>query len=94
MPSESVESDDEFRARLRHFLREHQPGRAPRPRLERVAWQKAFLAQLYDHGFAAPSWPIALGGMDLPFVRQVIHAEEMARARAPGYLATGEPRSA
>jgi len=86
---ETRESDDEFRARLRDFLSQHRPGSAPRARAERVAWHKAFLADLYDHGFAAPSWPTEVGGMDLPFARQVIHAEEMARAKAPGYLGTG-----
>src|SRR4051794_29116052 len=87
--SETSETDEEFRSRLRDFLDQHRPGPAPRPRAERVAWHKAFLAELYDHGFAAPSWPASVGGMDLPFARQVIHAEEMARAKAPGYLGTG-----
>ncbi len=45
-----------------------------------MQWQRAWTAQLYDDGWAMPSWPKRWGGLDLPFTRQVIYHEEMARA--------------
>ncbi|MFJ6894342.1 acyl-CoA dehydrogenase family protein [Streptomyces hokutonensis] len=83
------ESDDRFRARLRAFLTEHHPGRRPKDPVERVAWQKKWLATLFDAGYAGPSWPREYGGMDLSFARQVSYQEEYARARVPGPLGTG-----
>ncbi|MET7335418.1 acyl-CoA dehydrogenase family protein [Nonomuraea sp. NPDC005650] len=84
-----TETDELFRARLRTFLRENHPGSRPRSAAERRSWQKAWLATLYDAGFAGPSWPHEYGGMDLPFARQVIYQEEYQRARVPGPLGTG-----
>ncbi|MFE9603743.1 acyl-CoA dehydrogenase family protein [Streptomyces hokutonensis] len=86
---ETGESDDRFRARLRAFLTEHHPGRRPKDPVERVAWQKKWLATLFDAGYAGPSWPREYGGMDLSFARQVSYQEEYARARVPGPLGTG-----
>jgi len=83
------ETDDEFRTRLRAFLTEHHPGRRPKDHAERLAWQKAWLATLFDAGYAGPSWPREYGGMALSFARQVIYQEEYAKARAPGPLGTG-----
>ena len=85
----TVETDEEFRARLRGFLTENHPGRPPKDPAEKIAWQKAWLAALFDAGFAGPSWPREYGGMDLPFAQQVIYQEEYARARVPGPLGTG-----
>jgi alkylation response protein AidB-like acyl-CoA dehydrogenase len=86
---ETDETDQQFRARLRAFLTEQHPGRRPKDPVERVAWQKKWLATLYDAGYAGPSWPRAYGGMDLSFARQVSYQEEYARARVPGPLGTG-----
>ncbi|MBE9373303.1 acyl-CoA dehydrogenase family protein [Saccharopolyspora sp. HNM0983] len=83
------ETDDEFRARLRAFFTEHHPGRRPERPAERLAWQKRWLAALFDAGYAGPSWPREHGGMGLGFARQVIYHEEHARARVPGPLGTG-----
>lgn len=85
----AAETDERFRARLRAFLTEHHPGRRPEDPAERLAWQKKWLARLYDAGYAGPSWPLEYGGMDLSFARQVIYQEEYARARVPGPLGTG-----
>lgn len=79
----------DFRATFRAFLEENHPGRKPKDRAERLAWQKAWLATLYDAGFAGPSWPRAYGGMELSFAHQVIYHEEYAKARVPGPLGTG-----
>ncbi|WP_433710333.1 acyl-CoA dehydrogenase family protein [Nocardia sp. CA-084685] len=86
---EQVETDEQFRARLRAFLTEHHPGRRPKDPAERLVWQKGWLATLFDAGYAGPSWPREYGGMGLSFGRQVIYQEEYARARVPGPLGTG-----
>ncbi|WP_416967975.1 acyl-CoA dehydrogenase family protein [Streptomyces sp. 4F14] len=80
---------DAFRARLRAFLTDHHPGRRPKSRAESLAWRKAWLATLYDAGWAGPSWPREHGGLDLDFAHQVVYQEEYARARVPGPLGTG-----
>ncbi|HVW41078.1 MAG TPA: acyl-CoA dehydrogenase family protein [Amycolatopsis sp.] len=84
-----AETDEEFRLRLRAFLTDNHPGKRPRDIQERRAWQKAWLAKLYDAGFAGPSWPREYGGMELSFAQQVIYQEEYARARVPGPMGTG-----
>jgi alkylation response protein AidB-like acyl-CoA dehydrogenase len=85
----AVETDEEFRARLRDFLTTNHPGRPPKAPEEKLAWQKDWLGRLFDAGFAGPSWPREYGGMDLPFAQQVIYQEEYAKARVPGPLGTG-----
>jgi len=81
--------DEAFRDRLRQFLTGHHPGRPPKDPRERLAWTKAWLATLFDNGYAGPSWPREFGGMELSFAQQVIYHEEVARARVPGPLGTG-----
>jgi alkylation response protein AidB-like acyl-CoA dehydrogenase len=88
-PVAGPETDDAFRARLRDFFTARHPGRPPKDPRERLAWTKAWLATLFDAGYAGPGWPAEFGGMALPFARQVIYQEEFARARVPGPLGTG-----
>lgn len=83
------ETDENFRARLRAFFAENHPGRAPKDPDERLAWNKTWLATLFDNGYAGPSWPREYGGMALSFAQQVLYQEELARARVPGPLGTG-----
>ncbi|MCW2621064.1 MAG: acyl-CoA dehydrogenase [Frankiales bacterium] len=83
------ETDEQFRSRFRAFLSDRHPGKPPRDPAEKLRWQKAWLATLFDAGYAGPSWPREYGGMDLPFSRQVIYQEELAKARVPGPLGTG-----
>jgi alkylation response protein AidB-like acyl-CoA dehydrogenase len=85
----AAEPDDAFRARLREFFTARHPGRPPKDPGQRLAWAKAWLATLFDHGYAGPGWPREFGGMELPFAHQVIYHEEAARARVPGPLGTG-----
>ena len=85
----AADTDDEFRKALRSWLSDNHPGKRPKDPAERLAWQKVWLAKLYDAGFAGPSWPRDYGGMDLPFARQIIYQEEYVRARVPGPLGTG-----
>ena len=54
-PVSVAEPDDVFRARLREFFTAHHPGRPPKDPQERLAWTKAWLATLFDHGFACPA---------------------------------------
>jgi alkylation response protein AidB-like acyl-CoA dehydrogenase len=81
--------DEEFRANLRAFLAEHAPGKPPRDAPARLAWQRAWAAVKFDHGWSGPSWPRELGGMELSFPQQVIYHQEMAAARAPAHPGTG-----
>src|SRR4051812_26342677 len=76
-------NDEEFRSTFREFLAEHVSAVKAnhRDRLERA---RVWAALLDDNGLAAPSWPIAAGGMDLPTRLQLVYHEEMTRARAPG----------
>src|ERR1700753_3420140 len=83
------DTDGAFRARLREFLTAHHPGRPPKDPAERLPWTKAWLATLFDAGYAGPSRPREFGGMELSFADQMIYTEEMARARVPGQLGTG-----
>jgi len=80
---------DEFRDQLRARFAEHHPGKPPKGRAERLAWQRAWCATAVDEGLAGPSWPREYGGMDLSFEEQVVYAEESARARVPGVPGTG-----
>jgi len=85
-----AESESAFRARLGAFLDAHPPGPPPRgSRQERAGWQKAWAATLYDNGFAGPHWPVAYGGMDLPFDLQVCYHDEMSRRRVPPFPGNG-----
>jgi alkylation response protein AidB-like acyl-CoA dehydrogenase len=81
--------DEEFRAALRAFLAEHAPGKPPKDAAGRLAWQKAWAAVKFDNGWAGPSWPKDVGGMELPFTWQVIYQQEMATARAPAHPGAG-----
>jgi alkylation response protein AidB-like acyl-CoA dehydrogenase len=80
---------DDFRADLRARFAEHHPGKPPKDRAGRLAWQRAWCATAVDHGLAGPSWPREYGGMELGFEQQVVYAEEAARARVPGVPGTG-----
>lgn len=81
--------DEEFRSRLRDFLDGHAAGKPPKDPAGRLAWQKAWAAAKFDNGWAGPSWPRAVGGMELPFSQQVIYQQEMAAVRAPSHPGAG-----
>src|SRR5581483_4750805 len=84
-----------FRARLREWLADHNPGLpASSTSDEYWAGQAAWHQSLYDAGFFGLSWPRAVGGHELPAVYDVILDEELSRAGAPprpslGYLVQG-----
>ena len=88
--SAESETVDEFRRRFREFLEHHNPGPRPRGADARLAWNRRWYAILDDSGFSGPGWPRSVGGMELPFEKQVVHAEEAARARIPRAPGTGQ----
>ncbi len=84
-----------FRARLRTWLRDNNPG-LPASSTSDDYWagQAAWHQALYDAGFFGVSWPSDIGGRALPSVYDVIVDEELAAAGAPprpslGYLVQG-----
>jgi alkylation response protein AidB-like acyl-CoA dehydrogenase len=91
------DSPDEaaFRARLRDWLRENDPGLGASSASDdywhgQADWHHA----LYDAGFFGLSWPEDIGGHALPSVYDVILDDELAAAGAPprpslGYLVQG-----
>lgn len=91
------DSPDEaaFRARLRDWLRDNNPG-LPASSTDDEYWagMAAWHQSLYDAGFFGLSWPREIGGHGLPSVYDVILDDELAAAGAPprpslGYLAQG-----
>jgi alkylation response protein AidB-like acyl-CoA dehydrogenase len=85
----------EFRMRLCHWLRDHNPG-LPTSSTDDQYWAgiAAWHRSLYDAGFFGMSWPTAIGGQGLATVYEVIVDEELAAAGAPprpslGYLVQG-----
>ena len=88
-------AEAEFRARLRAWLADHDPG-LPVSSTDDEYWarQAEWHTALYDAGFFGLSWPSRFGGHDLPPVFDVILDEELAAAGAPprpslGYLVQG-----
>jgi len=49
-----------------------------------VAFQQWWMAERNKEGLAVPHWPSEYGGADLSLTGQIILADEIARARAPG----------
>ena len=79
----------DFRAELRTFLASHDLGAPPKDAGGRLAWQRRWCAQLADNGYAGPTWPTSVGGMDLGIAEQLVYTEELARARVPAHPGTG-----
>lgn len=84
-----------FRARLRAWLVDHNPG-LPASSTDDEYWARAaeWHTALYGAGFFGLSWPERYGGHELPTVFDVILDDELADAGAPprpslGYLVQG-----
>jgi alkylation response protein AidB-like acyl-CoA dehydrogenase len=87
-PAEAEAFRREFRAwleaNLPGDLRGTTGGLDPGPeQLERLRWWNRLLA---DAGYAAIAWPTEYGGRGAGIMEQVVFAEEMSRADAPGTL--------
>src|SRR4051812_10049631 len=77
-------SDADFKSRVAAFVQAHCPAPlrhlARRPRWSEVGgWYKTLAA----HGWLAPGWPAAYGGMGLHAARHLLYIEEMERCGAP-----------
>jgi alkylation response protein AidB-like acyl-CoA dehydrogenase len=88
-------AEAEFRARLRAWLADNNPG-LPASSTDDEYWarQAEWHTALYDAGFFGLSWPARFGGHELPTVFDVILDEELAKAGTPprpslGYLVQG-----
>ena len=74
-----------FRAEVRAWLDEHNPGLDGVPETED---KKAWSRKIYDAGYAGLTWPEEYGGQGASYSHQAIAYEEWARAEAPGHLGT------
>ncbi len=92
-----ADSPDEaaFRARLRAWLRDNNPG-LPTSSTSDDYWdgQARWHQSLYDGGFFGMSWPKDVGGQDLPTIYEVDPRRGARRRRCPprpslGYLVQG-----
>lgn len=87
--------DDEFRLKFRHWLQQHYPKqwrqdhRRPFLRFHGPELRQ-WLRTLNDHGWRAPDWPKAYGGMALSFRKQLIYKEELNRISAGRVVDNGE----
>jgi alkylation response protein AidB-like acyl-CoA dehydrogenase len=89
------QEEAKFRARLRAWIAQNNPG-LPASSTDDEYWarQAEWHTALYDAGFFGLSWPARFGGHDLPPVFDVILDDELAAAGAPprpslGYLVQG-----
>jgi alkylation response protein AidB-like acyl-CoA dehydrogenase len=74
-----------FRAEVRAWLDEHNPGLDGVPETkDKKAWSR----KIYDAGYAGLTWPEEYGGQGASYSHQAIVYEEWARAEAPGHLGT------
>jgi alkylation response protein AidB-like acyl-CoA dehydrogenase len=83
-------SDDEFRAIVRTEIELHYPEHlrfVPR----RLTWdeQSQWIARLLERRWIAPGWPLEMGGMGLPALKQIIFMEEHERWGAAYYREHG-----
>ena len=81
--------NETFRQQLREAFAAANPGKPGASAEERRQWVREYHGKLMEMRANGPSWPREYGGMDLPFEKQVIYAEESAKARVPGQLGTG-----
>jgi alkylation response protein AidB-like acyl-CoA dehydrogenase len=94
MTTQSLQTDEEFRAEVRGWLAANLvgefaeligtggPGREHEFVEQRSAWER----RLGAAGWIGMGWPAADGGRDLSWAQQVIFYEEYARAGAPGRM--------
>lgn len=80
--------DEAYRQDVRRWLHENHPGKSPAQHgsSEWLQWAKDWQQCAYDAGYLGLGWPEAYGGVDGTLTQQVILAEEMVRARVPGFV--------
>ena len=72
-----------FRDELRTWLADNKPGPEPEGEESRWAYRRDWQRQLFDGGWAAPSWPSEFGGRGATLTESAIYYEELGRARTP-----------
>ena len=79
------EKEIAFRDELRRWLAENPADPAPAGAGEDAlfAWRRDWQRRLYDGGWAAPQWPVEVGGRGSTLTESAIYFEELGRARAP-----------
>ncbi len=83
---------EELRGEFREWLRENLPeewrniGRTSDDLDRAVEVRRAWGVLLYQHGWAAPHWPVEYGGMGLEFEGVITYTEELVRSGAPESL--------
>ena len=84
-------ANEAFRLRWRNWLAQHCPEEIRRPadRL-RGAEAKSWFSLLYRHGWRAPAWPCAYGGLGLSIEKQIIYDEELERAQVARTVNLGD----
>jgi alkylation response protein AidB-like acyl-CoA dehydrogenase len=91
MDLEFSAEDEAYRAKLRAWLDEavaEQKDAARAKSKDPLAQSRAWQAKLYEAGYVGLAWPKAYGGQEASLTEQVIVAEELAQAKAPGSLNT------
>src|SRR3954451_1138215 len=79
------EREEAFRAELRDWIAGNSPPDEPIERDDDsvYAWRRAWQRQLYEGGWAAPSWPVEYGGRGATLTESAIYFEELSRTRVP-----------
>jgi len=90
MPDWNAMSDGEFRRATIDFIEAHCPPEL-RHRKEHPRWDDAavWYHRMSEHGWLAPSWPVAHGGMALKPAKYLIYLEEWTRLGVPTILPQG-----
>jgi acyl-CoA dehydrogenase len=80
-------NDNEFREKVRAFLKEHLPADVARRNLRGYHFDRpemrAWTQTLHDNGWAGPIWPKEWGGMGLTPMQEFIFESECLMAGAP-----------
>ncbi|MHB8669467.1 MAG: acyl-CoA dehydrogenase family protein [Acidimicrobiales bacterium] len=87
-PPEAGKFRAEFRAWLEENLEDRFRGRGPITTLDPAGFEllRDWNRRLAEAGYAAIAWPAEYGGRGAGIIEQVVFAEEMDRAGAPGSL--------
>lgn len=83
--------DAEFARLWRAWLEQHYPQEWRRSVTFRLrgAHEKHWLRLLHEHGWRAPAWPKAVGGLGLSLGKQLIYKAELERFGAARFLDSG-----
>lgn len=88
MDFEFSPEDEAYRQDVRQWLSENHPGKSPTTQgsPEWLQWAKDWQRRAYEAGYLGLGWPEAYGVVEGALTQQVVLAEEMVRARVPGFV--------